>query len=121
MSTHTEEVTEKQIWRQMQDAVRYAGDNAVEMDASLVATVREPDCCKIRFAASRMRANNFPSRRAVDFYRRVTTDCDLGLCWLPKWHLLLLLLKTEEMGAVIHWSDPVSHFLWSYAALYIAK
>lgn len=105
----------------MQDAVRYAGDNAVETDASLVATVREPDCCKIRFAASRMRANNFPSRRTVDFYRRVTTDCDLGLCWLPKWHLLLLLLKTEEMGAVIHWSDPVSHFLWSYAALYIAK
>lgn len=69
MSTHTEEVIEKQIWRQMQDAVRYAGDNAVETDASLVTTLRGPDCCKIRFAASRMRANNFPGTRTVDFCR----------------------------------------------------
>ena len=83
-----EEVTEKQIWRQMQDAVRCAGSNAMERDASSVATVTEPDCCEIKFAASRMRANNFSSTRAVDFCgvdfcRGVTTDCDLGLCWLP--------------------------------------
>lgn len=67
MSTRMEEVTEKQIWSQMPDAVRYAGNSAIERDASSVAAVREIDHCKIKYAASRMRANNFSSTRAVDF------------------------------------------------------
>jgi len=43
------------------------GNNAVERHASSVAVVREPECCKIKYAASRMRANNFCSTRTVDF------------------------------------------------------
>lgn len=66
MPTCMEEMIEKQIWMQMQDAVTYAGNNAMERDASSVTAVREIDCYKIEFAASRMRANNFSSTRTMD-------------------------------------------------------
>lgn len=61
-----EEIAEKQIWRQMQGAVRYAGSN-VERNASSASTGREVDCREITFSASRMRENHFSSTGAVDF------------------------------------------------------
>lgn len=39
----------------------------------------------------------------------MTSDCDLGLCWLPKLYLLLQLLKTKDIGATSSMPDLVSH------------